>query len=132
MGEIDLRREKRGRGNTLIALARHVRERHCQKCPANTITDRIHLALAGGLFDNVECGERALAHVILEAPLGEPCVRVDPGDDEDGEALIHTPFDEGFFRRQIENVELIDPRRHDQQRSLEHAFSGRRVLNELH
>ena len=59
-------------------------------------------------------------------------VGIDPGDAEHGQALIDAPFDEGFFRRQIEHVKLVDPRRHDQQRALEHRFGRRRVLDELH
>ena len=59
-------------------------------------------------------------------------VGIDPGDAEDGDPLIDAPFDEGFFRREIEHVVFVDPRRHDQQRALEHRRGRRRILNELH
>ena len=39
--------------------------------------------------------------------------------------LIDAPFDERFFRREIENVELVDPRRHDQRGDLQHLFRRR-------
>jgi hypothetical protein len=92
----------------------------------------VHLALAGRAFDDVERRKRALAHVVLEALVGELGVRVDPGDDEHRQALVHAPLDEGFFRREIEDVELVDPGRHDQQRPLEHRRGRGRVLDELH
>ena len=89
------------------------------------------LALAGCPFDRVERRERAFAHVVLEGFSHQPRVGIDPGDDENGEALIDAPLDEGFLRREVEDVELIDPRRHDQHRRLEH-FRGRgRILDEL-
>ena len=72
------------------------------------------------------------AHVVLEVLVREPLVRIDPGDHEHREALIDAPFDEGFFRREIEHVELVDPGRHDQQRRLQHRRRRRRVLDELH
>src|SRR5262249_6747870 len=96
------------------------------------IPDRIDLALAGDFFYDVKRGERTLAHVIFEAFLGELGVRVDPGDGEYREALVDAPFDEGFFRRQIEYVELVDPGRPDQQWAHQHRWRRRRVLNELH
>ncbi len=59
-------------------------------------------------------------------------VGIDPGDDEHRQALVHAPLDEGFLRREIEHVELVDPGRHDQHRHLEHGLGRRRVLDELH
>src|SRR5690606_38572962 len=51
--------------------------------------------------------------------------------DENGETLLDGPAHEGFLRREIENVELVDPRRHDEQRDLT-GFLGRgRVLDEF-
>ena len=72
------------------------------------------------------------ADVVLEALLREAGVGIDPGNAEDRDALIDAPFDEGFFRRQIEHVEFVDPGRHDQERPLEHLRGRRRVLDQLH
>ena len=99
---------------------------------ADAIADGVDLVLAGRELDRIERGERAFVHVVLEAFLGEVGVGIDPGDAEHGEALVDAPFDEGFFRRQVEHVELVDPGRHDQQRPLEHHRRRRRVLDELH
>jgi hypothetical protein len=46
--------------------------------------------------------------------------------------VVHAPLDEGFVGREIEDVELVDPGRHDQDRPLEHARGRGRVLDELH
>ena len=46
--------------------------------------------------------------------------------------LIHRPADEGILRAQIKDIVFVDPRRHDQQRALQHFFSGGRVLDQLH
>ena len=81
--------------------------------------------------DRVERLENALAHVVFKDLVGEALVRVDPGDDEDGVSLRHRPFDERFFRVEVEDVELVDPGRHDQERALEYLFRGRLVLDEL-
>ncbi len=70
-------------------------------------------------------------HVVFECLLREAGVRVDPGHQEHGEALIDRPFDEGFFRREVENVELVDPRRHDQQGSLVDLCGRGRILDQL-
>ena len=80
----------------------------------------------------VERGENPLAHIGLEALVGVALVGIDPGDDEHRQALRHRPADEGFFGIEVEHVELVDPRRHDQQRPLVDARRRRRVLDELH
>ena len=131
MGEIDLRGEKGRRHDAPVTLGGHQGERDGQERAADAIADRMGLALAGCPFDRVERRERAFAHVVLEGFPRQPRVRIDPGDDEHGEALIDAPLDEGFLRREVEDVELIDPRRHDQHRRLEHFRRRGRILDEL-
>ena len=46
-------------------------------------------------------------------------------------ALRDGPADEGFLRVEVEDVELVDPGRHDQQRPLQHRLGRRRVLDQL-
>jgi len=58
-------------------------------------------------------------------------IRVDPAHHENGEALRHGPFDEGFLGRQIEDVIFVDPGREDQQRPLVDLFRRRLVLQKL-
>ena len=71
-------------------------------------------------------------HVILEALVAQRLVGVDPGNHEHRVAAIDRPANEGILRLQIEDVELVDPRRHDQQRGAELRFRSRRVLDQLH
>ena len=47
-------------------------------------------------------------------------------------SLFNSPFDERLFRIEVENVELVDPGRHDQEWPLEHLVGGRLVLDQLH
>ena len=63
---------------------------------------------------------------------GELGVGIDPGDHEYRQPVVDAPLDEGFLRREIEDVELVDPGRHDQQWNLEHLGRGRFVLDQLH
>ena len=60
------------------------------------------------------------------------CVWIDPTDDEYCVALIDGPLDEGILRPQVKNVELVDPRRHDDQRHRRYLIRGRFVLDQFH
>jgi hypothetical protein len=71
-------------------------------------------------------------HVVLEHHLRELFVGIDPGDDEDRVALLGRPLDERVLGLEVQNVELVDPRRHDQQRHLVDLLGRRRVLDQLH
>ena len=73
-----------------------------------------------------------LGHVVLERLVGEPGIRVDPGDDEHGVALLDRPAHEGVLRREVQDIELVDPGRDDQQRHLVDGLRRRVVLDELH
>ena len=115
-----------------VALRREIGERSCGQDPADAEPEDVDLALAGRLLDRVERGERPFEHVVLEILVREVGARVDPGDHERGVPLIDAPFDEAVLRLQIEDVELVDPGRHDQERALVHLRGGRRVLDQLH
>ena len=43
----------------------------------------------------------------------------------------HHVADERLLRAQVEDVELVDPGRHDQQRRRVHALGARRILDQL-
>jgi hypothetical protein len=90
------------------------------------------LQFAGSPLDDVHRRQRAFLHVIVEGFRAELLVRVDPRNHEHRDALIDAPFDEGFFRLEVEDVEFVDPRRHDQQRRAQHVFRRGRVLDQLH
>ena len=63
--------------------------------------------------------------------MAEVGLRVAPGDEEHRHALLHGMAHEGVLRLQVEDVELVDAGRHDQQRALMHLLRRRRVLDEL-
>ena len=65
---------------------------------------------------------RRLSHVFFKSLVGETLVWVHPRNDENGVSLGHRPLDEGLLGVEIEDVELVDPGRHDQKRALEHMF----------
>ena len=113
-------------------LGRHVGEGGREQRAADAVADDMRLVFPGRLLDDIERRQRTFVHVVEEGLLREPRVGIDPGDDEDGQALRHAPLDERFLRREIEDVVLVDPRRDDQQRPLQHLRRRRRVLNELH
>jgi hypothetical protein len=62
--------------------------------------------------------------------MAEVGLRIAPGDEEHRVALLHGVAHEGVGRLQVEDVELVDAGRHDQQRPLG-TFSSRRVLDQL-
>jgi len=73
----------------------------------------------------------ALACIMLEAFAGLFFARVYPGNHKHSVALIHAPFDEGFFRVEIKDVELVDPRRHDEQGTFQHVLCLGFILDDL-
>ena len=77
-------------------------------------------------------GDGAFQHVVVHALFGQPLVRVHPRDHEHGMAPVHRPLDEGVLRAEVQDVELVDPRRDDEQRPPAHRLRGGRVLEELH
>jgi len=74
----------------------------------------------------------AFMHVILEVLTGEALVGIDPRDDEDRMPLVDRPLDERFLRIEVKDVELFDPRRHDQKGALEHLLCRSLILDQLH
>ncbi len=115
MGEIDLRGEEGRRFDAIVAFLRHQRQGCRQKRAADAIADGVDLLFAGRFFDRVEPVLQALANIGFPILGAVALIRIDPGDDEDGVALFDRPADEGFLRVEIEDVELVDPGRADQQ-----------------
>ena len=99
-------------------LAAQIGQRGREQGAAQAVADGVDGRLPGRLLDLVEGVERTFEHVVLEALRGEALVRIDPGDHEDGMALIDRPLDEAVLLAQVQDVELVDPGRHDQQRPL--------------
>ena len=84
------------------------------------------------LCDRIHGRQRALEHVVLERHVAQLLVRIDPGQDEGGEALVDAELDEAVLGLQVEDVELVDPGRHDHQRPTVRLRGRGRVLDQLH
>ena len=131
LAEIGLRREEGGAFDPLVAGLGHVGESHGEQCSADAVADRRHVAFAGRLFDGVERGEDAFAHIRFKPLVAMARVGVDPGDDEDREPLRHRVAHEAFLGTEVENVEFVDPRRNDQKRPLVDGLGRRRILDKF-
>ena len=70
-------------------------------------------------------------HIGVEILVGVARVRIDPGNAEHREALRDRPADEALLGVQVENVELVDPRRHDQQRAPIDLLGRRGILQQF-
>ena len=132
LGEVEQAGEGGRRLDPLVLGGRHVRQRAQQQRAADAVADCVHLALTTGLFDGVQRRQRALEHVVLEGFARQLGPRVDPGNHEHGVALLHPPADQRIFRLQVHHIELVDPRRHHQQRAPVHLIGNRGVLDQLH
>src|SRR4051812_9230311 len=70
------------------------------------------------------------SRLILERLVRQAGAGIGPGDHEHGIALIDGELDEAVFGLEIENIELVDPRWHDQQRPLVYLVGGREILDQ--
>jgi hypothetical protein len=90
----------------------------------------VHGRLACDLRDRRPCLEHG-ARVGVEVEVTLQRVRVAPGDHEHLLALVEQVLDEAAPGGEIEDVELVDRRWHDEQRDLAHARATRLVVDEL-
>ena len=98
---------------------------------ADAVGQDIDLLLAGGLLDGIHRGKRPHLHVIGPGEIALLRPGIAPGDQEHGVPLLHQPAHHRIVLTQIENVVLVDPRRHDQQRRTEGLFRRRAILDQL-
>src|SRR6266404_7433505 len=64
--------------------------------------------------------------------MSETLVRIDPGNHEYRMSLIHGPLDERVLGPQVEHIILVDPGRHDEERSPLDLGGRGSVLDQLH
>ena len=131
MAEVDLGGEEGRRADALVARGGHVGEADREDRPADAIAHGVDAVGTGGAERHVHRLDDPGLHVVLEACPGVPLVRIDPRDDEDRVPLLDAPADERFLRGEVEDVELVDPRRHDDQRSRQHLLRRRVVADDL-
>ena len=129
--EVLLGGEEGGRADPLVTLCRHMGQGAGEQGAADAVADGVHAIgaallhhLGGGVVD-------ALLEVALEGLRRERLVRVDPAGHEDAEALAGQPAHQAVIGSQVGDVELVDPRREQQQRDLVHLLGGRGELQQL-
>src|SRR6185312_3092291 len=98
---------------------------------ADAEADRIDRLAAGDFARDVEGGQHALLEIIVPGQVPELRRYVAPGDHEDRMALGDRVAHERILRLQVEDVVLVDARRHDQQRPPGNLARRRRVLDQL-
>ena len=131
MGEIDLRGEERGARDAIVSLRCEVAERRGEERATDAVADGVDRRIVGDLARDPHRFEDAVAHVVVEGQARVPLRGVHPGDDEDGMPLLDQPADHRLLGVEVEDVELVDPRRHEQEGAPQHGLRLRRILQEL-
>ena len=124
--------EERGGPDARVARRCHPRQGAGEQRAAQAIADGVHLLLARRLPDGVQRSQDAVLHVVLKPLAGQAFVRVHPAHHEHGVALADRPPDEAVLGAEVQDVELVDPGRHYQQRPLQHLVRAGRILDQLH
>src|SRR5664279_3522544 len=117
-------------GGPLTARSEH-RKCGCQDSSADAKTERVDPLLAGDLLHQANGADRRLVDVVVPRFLRDLFARILPADDEDTMALGHRVADQRVLGLQVEDVELVDARRHHEQRALEHLVGERLVFEQL-
>ena len=131
-GEIHQGDEVGGRGDAFVLDGIQIGDGRAQERAAQAVAHQIDFLFAGLAADSFERGECAFGEVVVKGFLRQPGIGIDPGNDEDRVALVGCPFDEGIRFAQVEDIELVDPGRDDQQGTLEHFFRRGVELQHLH
>ena len=116
---------------SLVMAARHAGCGNAQQRAAQAIAERLNLALGNNGADGVDGRHDAGFQVVVHAQVAVAGIGVFPRHDEHRVALAHEVGHQRIVRRQIKDVELHDPRRHDQNRLGKHGFGLRAVLDQL-
>src|SRR5260370_8302485 len=86
---------------------------------------------SGDLARDLTRRQRAFGHVVLERDALHAGIGILPADHEHREPLLEKKPNETVLRLEIEDVELVDPGRHDEQRRGVSLLRHRRVLDHL-
>ena len=103
---------------------------HAHERAARAVAREVHALGAGDRAHGVDRLERAV-RVGVQPPVAVLGVRVAPGEREHLLALAHQVLDHAALGREVDEVVLVDHRRHDQQRLLAHRRRLRRVPDQL-
>ena len=107
------------------------RERGREDRSADAEAERVDLLLAADLPDDGDRAQDGAVDVVVPGALGDLLAGVLPAHHEDAMALGDGVADQRVLGLQVEDVELVDARRHEQDRPLVHLRRQRRVLEQL-
>ncbi len=131
-GEVGLRREQADTGQTFITAPRQRCGCDGQQGAAQAVACGVHLAAGQDGSHRIERGKGAEVQIVIHAQIAFVRARVFPRQHEHRVALIDQKLHQRVVRRQVEDVVLHDPRRHDEHRLGQHRGRGRAVLDEFH
>ena len=122
--------ERRRFDRPVLALVQQC-QRQAQRRAGDAVAYRVDRLDAADLLDLGDGGQKALLDIGIHADIGILRPRIDPADHEQRVALLDDPLYQTVLRLQIQNVELVDPGRKDQQRGFVHLLGLGLVLNQL-
>ena len=129
--EIYLRGEKCRAAHLVGGVGcREDRKRCRQGCACNAIANRMDIWHIKGAAHGINRVDLRRDIIVPDDVLHRSVCRF-PRYDKNRDALVHAIFDEAFFRRQIENIKAVDPRRKNDERRFQHIFGCRVILDEL-
>ena len=129
--EVEQRRHQRQARHRLLAARIHHCERIRDERAADTEAERVDLLRATDLLHHMDRSDHALLEVVVPGDFRFGLVRVLPRHHEHRVALLGRIADERVLRLQVEDVELVDARRHQQERPLIDLLGQRLVLDQL-
>src|SRR5580765_8678002 len=130
-GEVEERgQEREARRRPLAARLEH-RERSGEDGAADAEAQGVDLLAARDLLRQADRLDRRVLDVVVPGALGDLLAGVLPADDEHPVPFADAMADQRVLRLQVEDVELVDAGRHDQQRPLIDLRRERLVLEEL-
>ena len=130
VAHVEHRHHQRGGVHDAAAARRQVAHQRGHRHRAGAGAVQVHVVAAGDLADRVD-GLDQRGDVGVHVPVALRRGRVAPAHHEHLHALAHQVLDDAAARRQVEDVELVDLRRHDELRPRVHRLGGGRVLDQL-
>ena len=119
-GQQGERLERRKSGIAHDTVPAGLREGCCRdgkQCAAQAIAHGMHrCGLVLQVTDGLQHIEHAELQVVVHGQVVVGCIRIAPGQHVDGVPLAHEVAHHRVFRRQVQDVELHDPRRNNEDR----------------
>ncbi|MNS80297.1 hypothetical protein D3C72_1139720 [compost metagenome] len=131
VAEVEEGGQQRDRRGRLLAARREHGQRGAQDGAAHAEAQRVDLLASADLLHRVNRLDGGVLDVVVPGGLGQRLVGVAPAHHEHAVALLVRIADERVVGLQVEDVELVDARRHQQERPLVHLGGERLVFEQL-